>query len=363
MFRDRFLSLASSMERLGYQTSLFQSNPHCQQRFGFARGFAEYRYISGEKPGLQTDAVLEKLNSVSDQPFFMFIHEIDPHSPYTPEENIYKKLFGLAPQEHLAQLSVSDQMIIDGYDLRYTPDVPRFFLPRLRELSPEGTNYLKRLYDAEIHGVDFHFGRILERLETLGLAENTVVCFISDHGQAFGEHGFYGHNHSLYQEVLHVPMIIHLPGQTAGRRIPWNMSLYDLYPTLVALGGGEPEADQQAKSLLTRDGELLIGENRPVYAYYDASEADMDAWQFCLIDGTYKIIDHGEISPPEIYDLSRDPNETTNIIDVLKDSARLLEKARQVRREHLVISQRYGQAEYYQKDQNTTEELRALGYF
>lgn len=363
MFRGTFVSLASALGKLGYQTALYQSNPHCQQRFGFGQGFSEYRYVSAEKPAQQVDAVIDWLKAAPDNPFFLFVHEIDPHSPYTPDEKFYRQLFDLDPKQQMEKLSADDRMIIDGYDLRYTPDVPRFFLPRLRELSPEGTNYLKRLYDAEIRGVDYHFGRVLDSLNAFGLSENTVVCFISDHGQAFGEHGFYGHNHSLYQEVLHVPMVIRLPGQTAAMRIPWNMSLYDLNPTLVTLGGGEPEHGMQAKSLLSKDGTPMITENRPVYAYYDASEPQMSAWQFCLIQDNYKVIDHGEIGRPEIYDLGNDPKERTNIFGPLPESEELAEKTRLIRREHLALSEMHGKPEYYKRDQNTQDELRALGYF
>lgn len=360
--RDEFPTLAEIILQQGYTTALFQTSPHCQREFGFGRGFQHYRYVPAEPPGDQVDAVIEWLHSISHRPFFAFIHAIDPHGPYVPTESIYYDLFRESPEESQKELSPQDMAIIQSFRMHYEDDVNDFKKKTMNNLSPAGIDYLRKLYDAEIHGVDHHFQRLLDTLALLGLEENTIVAFIADHGEAFGEHRFFAHNNALYDEELHVPLIIRLGGKHLGVRVPWNINLYDLFPTLITMAGGSPPDTVQAKSLLTKEGKLNVTEHRPVNAYFDKNESDMNKWQFCHIEGGYKVYDRGSGHAAKIYDRTHDPKEQVNLVDKIPIASELLAKTAAFREKHCQLSSTFGTPQYAGTDQGTVEELRSLGY-
>ena len=102
-------------------------------------------------------------------------------------------------------------------------------------------DHIKAAYDAEIRSVDEAFGELLRGLEALGLAGNTLVVFTSDHGEEFGEHGVVGwHSHTLYDELLSVPLLIRFPdGLAAGQTVEAQVRLLDLAPTITSAAGIE----------------------------------------------------------------------------------------------------------------------------
>ncbi len=114
---------------------------------------------------------------------------------------------------------------------------------------------LLRLYDGEIAWNDHVFGEFRRQLEARGV--NAVTVVIADHGEEFGEHGRFGHL-SLYREVLDIPFLIHLPGQTEGRRVDAPVQQADIVPTLVDLAGGKIAEEVDGLSLVP----LLRGSRR-----------------------------------------------------------------------------------------------------
>jgi len=350
--RPNFTTLAELFRGLGYQTACFQWCPHCQSEFGFGQGFDQYRYVSAEAPEKQVNAVIKWLQSKRKQPFFAFVHAIDPHGPYVPSESFYSSVFGQSPAEAQEHLTPED-----------LERVQHFKLPSLRALSPAGLHYLKTLYDAEIRGIDYHFGRILNSLAETGQDNNTIIVFIADHGEAFGEHQFFKHNNSLYDEELHVPMILRIGGSKSEIRVPWNVSLYDLHPTLVALAGGSIGENIQAKSLLNQRGELTVHEHRPVYAYFDKNDSDTAKWEFCVIENGSKVYDKGAGKTPEIYDRSRDPEEKENVWGKHPETDALVETLAILREKHRILATSFGEPHYAGIDQASIEELRSLGYY
>ena len=362
VLRDNFDLLAEAFQGIGSQTALFQTNPHCQEQFGFTRGFDFYRYVLAQDPRGQVNEVLHWLRRQPEKPFFLFVHEMDPHGPYIPEPSFYKELTGRFPDDVQAKLSEEDLDILNGLKTRYWPDTPRFDMRRLRELSAQAHEHLVNLYDAEIRGVDYHFGRLLDCLASSGLEDNTIVAFISDHGEAFGEHGLFTHNNSLFEEELHVPLIIRMANAGAGARVPWDVSLFDLFPTLATLVGAGSAEGMQAKSLLTADGKVLPDDQRPVCSYFDRNQPDTSAWLFSVIQDGYKVIDYAEIRDPEIYDRENDKADQNNLYGKIGNSETLVANARALRKEHSVLAEKFGPPEYAGMDTETMEGLRALGY-
>jgi arylsulfatase A-like enzyme len=213
VLRDQFTTLAETLKAVGYTTASISVNPHTQKDFGFARGFDMYHYES-KPPDSQMNDVLSWLETAT-EPFFLFVHARDPHGPYTPSDQDYQLLFRETPKSVLARLPDKDKELLESFRMRYqrnTGHVP------LDELTPEGVSYLKNLYDAEIRGVDSQFRRMRQFLKRKRLTSRTLVAFISDHGEGFGEHGFFFHGNTLHGEDLHVPLILMGPGIPPGVR-------------------------------------------------------------------------------------------------------------------------------------------------
>ena len=151
------------------------------------------------------------------RPFFLFLHLFDVHTPYKAPEP-YCALFDPDYAGELEEVDVDDPS-----------------RPVNPAMDPRDLHHVMALYDGEIAWVDAQIGRLLDALESRGLAEEALVVLTSDHGDEFLEHGGSGHHHTLYQELVHVPLIVrwpvHLP---PGRRIEEAVSIVDIAPTLLA---------------------------------------------------------------------------------------------------------------------------------
>jgi arylsulfatase A-like enzyme len=260
----------------GFRTAGFYSGPFLAPAYGFGRGFERYEACYGPKlvnaardarsrirerdaakargdrqayvqlykaaedaekalqaeshrdisSGGVTDAVLDELGRLArdDAPFFVFAHYFDPHYDYTP------------PVEH--DLFDPDyEGTVDGEDFF---DSPRIAGPptgpgaRERRVDERDLERVLSLYEAELSWTDAQVGRILDRLEELGLAENTLVIVTSDHGDEFFEHGAIGHRRTLMEEVVRVPLIMRLPGVfPAGERVGGLVSIQDIPATVL----------------------------------------------------------------------------------------------------------------------------------
>ncbi|MCE9595572.1 MAG: sulfatase [Planctomycetes bacterium] len=155
---------------------------------------------------------LDGTRSGGDAPFFLFVHLFDVHAPYKPPEGFDR--FGPKPSD-----PASDEPVVPREHLR-------------RQIG---------LYDGGIAYVDSQVGRLLDHLDQLGLAENTLVILTADHGEEFMEHGALGHRQQLYRESIGVPLILRQKGEfTAGRRVAETVGLVDIVPTILAATKVEP---------------------------------------------------------------------------------------------------------------------------
>lgn len=277
-------TLAESFEAAGYATAGFFSGPYLDAKYGFAEGFRYYqsgmmphsereqwiaeriaelnenRKANGQAPGdpLQDFAAMNDrlsheditsprinelglnfLEAHTEEPFFLFLHYFDAHYDHIPE----KMEPGLGTK------------FDPSYNGSFSPDrwyfnnAVRTYGPGnrpQRQIGQRDLAHIMAWYDAEIHWVDRHIGEVVAKLEALGLAENTIVAVVSDHGDEFFEHGNIGHRSTLFPEVLKVPWVMKVPGEArAGARVPGVVRLYDLAPSLVdyAFGGDIPGAE------------------------------------------------------------------------------------------------------------------------
>lgn len=222
-------TLAEVLQAAGYRTGGFSANAHITEASGFAQGFDHFEFLDelarGDALGRRALAWLEGSVAAPDRgpaPFFLYVHAIDPHAPYEPPEDLRRRFAESVPSGSGSLAKVEE--IYRALDRRR---------PEARGLVAQ----MAPLYDAEIAGIDRSFGALLDEMDRRGHLAETLVVVISDHGEEFGEHGGLGHGKTLYREVLDVPWVIRLPGQTAGRRIATPAAHLDVMPTILAALG------------------------------------------------------------------------------------------------------------------------------
>lgn len=287
-------------ERLGsegFHTGAFIANGFCSDRFGFRQGWSTFRnYI---REGLRTQAefvahdVLTWLDErPQDRPFFLYVHTVDPHVPYMPPAEELA-LYDPLPYEGVVNFA-HDRELLEGVKSGRI------------DLNARDREHLEALYDGEITYHDTHFGAIMEGLERRGLADETMVVFTADHGEEFWDHGSVGHGHSVFEELVQVPLIVRVPGVTDRPMVLEEaLGLVDVAPTIFeALGREIPEA-LSGRSFL----DLLRGGSPD--APLASVNGFMDGWRAIEL-GSLKLI-HRTDRVVMLYDLSSDPDETTDV--------------------------------------------------
>lgn len=174
-----------------------------------------------------------------------------------------------------------------------------------------------REYYALVEHLDYQLGRLIDFLEETGQRENTIIMFMSDHGENLGDHGLYWKGGLFYECNVHVPLIFSCPGLIKeGLRVPALVELADVAPTILELIGLPVPQYMQAKSFAG----ILLGTAAPnhhkdaVYSeYYYSALASNPVYATMYFDGRYKMIVHHDDPISEFYDLETDPNEFDNL--------------------------------------------------
>ncbi len=302
-------SLPELLAQSGRRTAAFVSAKPMGAQYGLARGFSTYdddlsEVAARHNVPIQTDApqrpaddtterVLAWLDSNGREPFALLTHFFDAHDPsFTPPREF------LAPR---VTFPLPDPLPRGG---------PTQRIPALR--TPGA---LVELYDAELEFMDAQLARILGKLEELGELERTVVAVLADHGEAFGEHGFWTHG-ILYQEQLRVPFVLAGPGVPRGVVVQGRGRLVDVLPTLAELLElSAPRAPLDGKSMAAGlRGESLS--EREVYAEVRHAAEDRlarDPQMYALRVKDLKYIHRPTHGRHELYDLASDPLELRNL--------------------------------------------------
>jgi arylsulfatase A-like enzyme len=191
--------------------------------------------------------------------------------------------------------------------------------------SETGVPGLMEKYDYEIAYADLWFGKLIAAVKELGLADDTAIVVMADHGEAWGEHNrTFFHGQDLFDEQLRVPLIIAVPG-TEPKVLDDRVALYDVGPTLLDLVGVAKPATMRGTSLLP----LLEGKPRPERPIF-SELLPATAWPHhavMMVDGDHKLIHRVSDRRWELYDLAKDPKEQRNLADA-PDSKALFEKLR-----------------------------------
>ena len=319
--RDSARTLAEEFKEAGYITGGFTGDAGVLSDFGYDRGFDVY---TDEQPfgsvKRSSEHALDWLDQNKGKKFFMFLHGYDAHGQFTE-----------LPKGYVSPFSEGDSSAIST--------------SRQRELREKGlesgeldvSDAEKKewvaWYDGKILEADKKIGAFFAELEKRGLRENTLIVVISDHGTEVFEHGRVDHGFSLYDELIHVPLVISRPGQHLGIRVPAAVRTIDLAPTLFDIVGINPSSVWQKQARGSTLLPLIKGsetENRPAFAETDYREYTFKR-SYLSPDG-WKYIKTLETGEEELYDLNRDPGEKENL--ALRETKRLA-TMRQVLAEHL----------------------------
>jgi arylsulfatase len=223
-----FTTLSEYLKNFGYYTAAFLNNGHLVIEKGFEQGFDIYENLySYENAEEKSNRVKNFLNNYSNnKPFFIWIHFLDTHSPYSSGE----KYFKIFEKDRLYK--ENDKILKLNPNKSSSVFTSQGYIPRITFHEDKyNLNHYIAYYDSEIRYTDFYIGRLLEDIK-----ENTLIILSADHGEFLGEHGIYfQHGINLYDEVLHIPLIIKdMNSFTEGRRIPKVVSSVDVVPTILS---------------------------------------------------------------------------------------------------------------------------------
>jgi arylsulfatase A-like enzyme len=317
--RPSLSMLAERLRNAGYRTAAFTGGAYVSSGFGFGQGFEIYEdHDEGREEGAGriATAALKWVRSVKDQPFFVFVHTYEIHFPYTHTEFAEKSFL----DQGMKPLDVEQLAALHAGKLTVTPDQRQFE---------------RELYDGDVARADLVMGGMLYQLRQEGILDRAILVVLSDHGDELWDHDDYwspGHGHSLYQELVHVPLIVRAPGLVrAGDRIRTPVSLLDVLPTLLAWAGIPGEPEDEGRSLVAALSRGIEPEPVPMNA--EATEYGPE--RFARRAGNLKAIItpkpdalQGGIDrhyrPLEVFDLQSDPYEQHDLSASLPPEASVL---------------------------------------
>ncbi|MDX1501490.1 MAG: sulfatase [Thermoanaerobaculia bacterium] len=376
-----YRTLAEELRGLGYTTHAVVANGAAGSDFNFDQGFDTYIETWKLPPtdklpdpnradGVTALALALTGRIDRDKPFFLWVHYLDPHFPYTPPEP-WSDMF--QDDEHYQPLR---ELEVDPKAKKR--DLVGIGYGQVLDGRTDLGFYVAR-YDAEIAFNDHHLGELLAGLERDGWLDNTLTVLTSDHGESLGEHYYmFDHGRFSFQTCLRVPLIFHFPGVLSPAVVKEPVELIGLAPTLLEAAGLPLEEGRwaQGRSLAA---ELLRPEapDRPrrPYAFSEAGYGVDGRWQRIVRTERYKLVEAreggaqrwvtGEPGKPyALFDLESDPGETENLYDRLPDEAERL-KAVLERWKAAGFDPRRddpSQVEEREMDPETRRQLKALGY-
>lgn len=297
-------TLAEVFKENGYLTGGFTGGAGIHRQFGFDKGFDIYvddRDFSGFE--YTYPKAIEWIKTNKDSKLFIFLHGYNIHGQYTPSDGYDKRFVDF---EYKGKLTGSKE---EQKDLREEGlNRGEIFL------TSDDVRFLEALYDEKIQRADKIFSQFVEEYESLGLLNKTVFILTSDHGEELYEHGQIDHGHSLYEELIRVPLIITIPGGNKASKINYQVRSIDIMPTILDILG--LKSDDMINNQLA--GESLVPLFKGERKNYDAfSETDYRYAVFKKSIRTYdgwKLIKDLEKKTDEIYFLESDKSEKDNLL-------------------------------------------------
>lgn len=342
-------TLAEYLQGIGYRTACYTANANHSVASGTDQGCDEFHELwrNPDGPGPHeewndphrlSELAREQLVRDSDQPLFLMLHYVPPHVPYAPREEF-------------------DVFTDESYTGPYTGLLATMRAINQGELRPSvaDLNHVMSLYDGNLRMGDDAVGKVLDVLRRRDRWDQTMVLVLSDHGEAFEEHGRMGHNTTVYDEMLHIPFILRLPGDVIPERVDTEalVTLADVVPTVLGYVGLEPDGPLTGADLLSP---ATFDVRRSLAA---RSSGERPAYAYRTLD--WKAIATGaELRRQEVYNLRADPAETKNLASEQLDTSLCL--ATLLRQELSESRKALSAGEVPALSRDDMEALRSLGY-
>ncbi len=341
----------------------FNGGAWMQAKYGTSRGFDIIQSPAGAETHSSGNILLhEAIEYLQNNPvprLMMFLHTYQVHSPFIPRAEI------------LHQINPSPEFT----NLRNYTGEAQFKC----DVSAEKRNALIELYEAEVMEFDHYLQQFIQFLKKSGIYDRSMIVFLSDHGEEFYEHSGWYHGHSLYNELVKVPLMIKFPGKEIKPRIfPHYIGLLDIFPTLMDYHNIDTPKNINGASLMPAIHSGATPE-RDIYFSTSCCIFDHLPPKAGFIQGSHKVIfnfpfsqecweyfhsDHKPLplEPVEIYDLKTDPKERYNLI---KTHPEMLSKFREKLNRVIKEIQQNKMIEAEEKvelSEKDKEELSSLGY-
>ena len=274
-------TLPEVLKQAGYRTFAVADNPNICEEMGFTRGFDFFDGGSYRGAPVVTNKVDQWSKEIAqgEAPYFLYVHYMDPHKPY-----------------HKSGLPYEDELGSYARELRIQSG----------------------LYDTEIRYVDRFFQRMFRGLN---LDKNSLVIFVSDHGEQFGEHGGSGHGVKLHEELIRVPLMMVAFDESGDpvfehTKVRKTTSTIDLLPTLrelLNLPSNEREEGVSLAPFLLGQAAPEEGDGRSVFSHRSGVQMGRDVVLHSVVEGNLKLIDNGGEMAPRLVDLIEDPLELVDL--------------------------------------------------
>lgn len=337
---DDFQTLAEILHADGYETAAFVANPFLQPENGFGQGFDTYNAgvlengFKGRDLNGNVRAWLDKRSST--KPLFLYVHYMDPHGPYDAPPEIVDPLVKKVdanPNKTILDARQRQALHPQSY-LRRTPPGGLEVYARLQGYR----EYWLAGYDACIVEADLYVGDLIADLNKRGLWSDSLSILVSDHGEAFAEHGYWEHGPGQHQTQVHVPFAMRWPGViSAGRKVTDTVRTIDLLPTLLEMLRIQSDATTQGDSLVKH----VAGDRsrRALTAFAEAAKHPLIR-QEAIVSGNWKLLRTaaGLLDPSrrvvqgfaeptyQLFDLAADSGEQRDIAATKPETVRELIK-------------------------------------
>lgn len=368
-------TLATMLKQEGYRTAAISNNTWISGEFGFERGFdkfvttwqlfqegIDFGDVAQTETGIvnqlkgvlrkfrgnpiknianllygnffrkRRDAGAKRTNRIIEKnlsewandsaPFFLFLNYLEPHIKYAP------------PDEHVAQFLPEDISIAEARDVNQDAWA---YITGETMMTDRDFDALRGLYRGELAYLDERIGELLNQFENAGILDETVFIITGDHGENIGEHGLMDHQYSLYQTLLHVPLVVTGPGFDSGRQVEKPVQLLDLFPTIldiadVTFDPGDYVGDSLRDLRQLPDNRFqlaeYVGPQPPIETLTERYDCKRDISEFnrqlwALKRNGYKYI-RGSDGSERLFDLREDPTERTDISTLQPEQYQIL---------------------------------------
>lgn len=376
-------TLAEQLRAAGYVTSSIVSSPYVGRATGLQRGFdylLEFPVVQRQRTPADGGTDSAALNRVlfgwlrqhAAEPFFLYAHATDPHAPYAPPAP-FVNLFGSAKE------NASFNRLYDRFrsDHQYGGGVV-VNRERLEKAGIDPDTYNREAmdgYDAEIAHNDHQLQLLVDELKRLGVAENTLIIILSDHGEEFFDHGWTAHGHTVYQELTHAVLLMWDPSMLGPpRRVSEPVQLIDVMPTVLDLLGLKLPAIIEGQSLvpLTRGQPFkrrgIVVSSRFAVPRPEGLVPENTTDDFAIIEPHWKFIyrnraAHANIKRLELYDRLADRQEQHDVASTQENEVeRMMSLLRPWIAAQNKIRAVIGEPGTTKLDPQTLQQLRSLGY-